>query len=185
MKEFVVKLVCKFEDDLQQKMLIEFLKTKFKEFEQFGSTCKGILVERHDHQGLFVPNNRENTVIIDGNDCIEEQLLENTFVVPINSFFQVHTDLAELLYSKVNISNREVFKSQIGEILKVDSNTVVLDICAGAGTIGLSVCKQAKKIIFIECEPSACEVINVNARKNDYITENENGMIGSQINQRK
>lgn len=102
MKEFVVKLVCKFDDENQQNTLIEFLKTKMDLFNQFESTCKGILLERHDDQGLYVPNNRNNTRIIAGEDHIQERLLGNTFTVPINSFFQVHTDLAELLYSKVS-----------------------------------------------------------------------------------
>lgn len=53
-----------------------------------------------------------------------------------------------------------------------------MDICAGAGTIGLSVCKQAKKIIFIECEPSACEVIKTNAIKNNFISESEGDKSG-------
>jgi methylase of polypeptide subunit release factors len=39
----------------------------------------------------------------------------------------------------------------------------------------LSVCKQAKKIIFIECEPSACEVIKANAIENNFINEEANG----------
>ena len=53
----------------------------------------------------------------------------------------------------------------------MDENTIVLDICAGAGTIGLSVCSRAKKIVFIECEPSACGMIRRNAILNGYIKD--------------
>ena len=72
-------------------------------------------------------------------------------------------------------SNEILTKSnqQIGSLLKVDENTIVLDICAGAGTIGLSVCTRAKKIVFIECEPSACGMIRRNAKLNGYIKDEQ------------
>jgi tRNA/tmRNA/rRNA uracil-C5-methylase (TrmA/RlmC/RlmD family) len=96
-----MKLVCKFEDEQFKKDLISLLKSKSEEFGKFGSICKGILVEQHDDQGLYVPNNRDQTQVVVGEDFIKETLLDNIFKVPMNSFFQVHTGLAEMLYSKV------------------------------------------------------------------------------------
>jgi tRNA/tmRNA/rRNA uracil-C5-methylase (TrmA/RlmC/RlmD family) len=83
--------------------LINFLKSKSEQFNKFDSICKGILLEQHDDQGLYVPNNRDKTDVIVGQDYIKETLLGNTFKVPMNSFFQVHTGLAEMLYSKVKL----------------------------------------------------------------------------------
>lgn len=96
-----MKLVCKFDDDEQRTRLAEFLKAKAGALGELGATCKGVLLERHDEPGLFVPSDRSKTETIVGTDSIEERLLGNTFIVPINSFFQVHTGLAEMLYSRV------------------------------------------------------------------------------------
>ena len=52
-----------------------------------------------------MPNDRQKTSVIFGGDSIEEVMLANSFSVPINSFFQVHTDLAELLYQKASNSS--------------------------------------------------------------------------------
>lgn len=82
-------------------MIIDLFKSKADQFNSFGFSCKGILVEKHNDNGLYVPNNREETSIIYGEDTIEEEMLGNKFKVPANSFFQVHTGLAEMLYSKV------------------------------------------------------------------------------------
>jgi tRNA/tmRNA/rRNA uracil-C5-methylase (TrmA/RlmC/RlmD family) len=50
----------------------------------------------------------------------------------------------------------------VGDLAGLDENTILLDICSGIGTIGLSVGKNAKKIIGIEMVESSCD----NARKN-------------------
>jgi tRNA/tmRNA/rRNA uracil-C5-methylase (TrmA/RlmC/RlmD family) len=47
----------------------------------------------------------------------------------LNCFSIANTQGAELLYTK------------IGQICDLDSNTVVLDICCGTGTIGITLAK--------------------------------------------
>lgn len=55
-----------------------------------------------------------------------EQLFDLKFRISPLAFFQANTKGAELLYKKV------------GELSQVDENTVVLDVCCGTGTIGLT-----------------------------------------------
>ena len=42
---------------------------------------------------------------------------------------------------KANTKGAEVLYTKIGEICDIDENTVVLDICCGTGTIGLTLAK--------------------------------------------
>jgi tRNA/tmRNA/rRNA uracil-C5-methylase (TrmA/RlmC/RlmD family) len=117
-KQFVVKLVCKITDIDFKKKLIDFFKAKESKFGELGFACNGLLIETHNEPSLYVPNNRELTDIVFGKDSIEEKLLSNTFQVPINSFFQVHTDLAEMLYQKVKFIKMFFFNLNLTKFIK-------------------------------------------------------------------
>lgn len=69
------------------------------------------------------------------------------------SFYQVNHDMAELLYNKA------------ADYADVKDKTV-LDLYCGAGTIGLSMAKDAKKIIGVEIIPEAVEDAEFNAVNN-------------------
>ena len=56
---------------------------------------------------------------------ILEKMKNFTFKVPVGGFFQVHPPLAVNLFEKVQ------------ELLSIDENTIILDICAGTGTFGI------------------------------------------------
>jgi tRNA/tmRNA/rRNA uracil-C5-methylase (TrmA/RlmC/RlmD family) len=79
-----------------------------------------------------------------------EKICGNMFEVSNSSFLQINTPQMNKMYTYV------------GDLAKLDENTVLLDICSGIGTIGLSVGANAKKIIGIEMVESSCE----NAKKN-------------------
>ncbi|MBE6750709.1 MAG: 23S rRNA (uracil(1939)-C(5))-methyltransferase RlmD [Ruminococcaceae bacterium] len=67
------------------------------------------------------------------------------------SFYQVNRTMAERLYEKA---------AEYAE----PTNKTVLDLYCGAGTIGLSMAKRAKKIIGVEIVPEAVEDAKFNAR---------------------
>ena len=70
------------------------------------------------------------------------------------SFYQVNHDMAEKLYQKA------------AEFADLKGSETVLDLYCGAGTIGLSMAKSAKKIYGAEIVPEAIENAKENARRN-------------------
>nr|XP_022286106.1 tRNA (uracil-5-)-methyltransferase homolog A-like [Crassostrea virginica]XP_022286107.1 tRNA (uracil-5-)-methyltransferase homolog A-like [Crassostrea virginica]XP_022286108.1 tRNA (uracil-5-)-methyltransferase homolog A-like [Crassostrea virginica] len=88
-----------------------------------------------------------------GKSNIKETLLDMSFEISPDAFFQVNTPGAEVLYE------------QIAEWCGVSKTTTVLDICCGTGTIGLTIAKKVSSVIGIELCPQAIE----NARRNAQI----------------
>jgi 23S rRNA (uracil1939-C5)-methyltransferase len=76
------------------------------------------------------------------------------------SFYQVNHDCAELLYGKAL------------EYVQTSGDETILDLYCGAGTIGLSMAKNVKKVIGVEIIPEAIEDAKENARRN-YIENSE------------
>ena len=95
--------------------------------------------------------NRRNTNVITGVECrtvfgsgyIEDMLCGVPVRLSPLSFFQINNSAAELLYAKI----KELAEPSVGDTL--------LDIYCGAGTIGLSMAKNCRKIIGIEVVPEA------------------------------
>ncbi len=106
--------------------------------------------------------NKADTNVILGDKCVT--LYGEDFITDILcgikvrlsplSFYQVNRTMAEKLYEKA----REYAKPQ-------DKN--VLDLYCGAGTIGLSMAKDAKSVIGVEIIPEAVEDAKFNAKQND------------------
>lgn len=48
-------------------------------------------------------------------------------------------------------------------------NTILLDICCGTGTIGLSLAKHVKKVIGVEMHAPAVEDASINAKLNSEL----------------
>eukprot|EP00898_Chlorokybus_atmophyticus_P009212 jgi/Chlat1/9292/Chrsp99S08500 len=84
-----------------------------------------------------------------------EHMCNLQFRVSPTAFFQVNTLAAERLYRLV------------GEWAGCSRDSLVLDICCGTGTIGLTLARLVGKVIGIELNPSAVEDAKENARLND------------------
>lgn len=105
--------------------------------------------------------NKKDTNVILGDKCIT--LWGDTYITDILcdvkvrisplSFYQVNRDMAEALYKKA------------AEYADCADKTV-LDLYCGAGTIGLSMAKTAKKIIGVEIIPDAVHDAKINAKEN-------------------
>lgn len=70
------------------------------------------------------------------------------------SFFQVNTPAAEYLYTKII------------EATRFTSESTILDICCGTGTIGLSLARNVRKVVGIELNKDAIEDARFNAQHN-------------------
>lgn len=92
--------------------------------------------------------------IMHGDKYIQQTLLGFKFRVSATSFFQVNNQATEKLYSIV------------GDWCGLSPNTVVLDICCGAGTIGMSVSKRVRKVVGLEIVESAVTDARHNAAEN-------------------
>ncbi|XP_041059333.1 tRNA (uracil-5-)-methyltransferase homolog A [Carcharodon carcharias] len=91
---------------------------------------------------------------VTGEKYIYEELLGLKFRISPHAFFQVNTKAAEVLYSAV------------GDWANLNQDCIVMDVCCGTGTIGLSLAKRVKKVIGIEMCQEAIEDAKVNAELN-------------------
>jgi tRNA (uracil-5-)-methyltransferase len=89
--------------------------------------------------------------ILSGPGFISETILNKKYRISPLSFFQVNTLGYEVLYE---------------EVVKLVNGDVLLDICCGTGTIGISCAEKVKKIIGIEIIPEAVEDAKANAALN-------------------
>lgn len=95
----------------------------------------------------------EEEILVYGKREITDTMCGNKISIAPKAFYQVNTPAAEKLYEKARD-----FAEPNGKI--------VLDLYCGAGTIGLSTAKQAKKIIGVEIIPEAIENAKKNAKAN-------------------
>lgn len=93
-------------------------------------------------------------ITIYGSDYIEDELLGLRFRISPLSFYQVNPEGTEILYSKA----RDYAHLVPGETL--------LDLYCGAGTIGLTMARDAKQVIGVEVIPEAIENAKENAALN-------------------
>ncbi|XP_020377813.2 tRNA (uracil-5-)-methyltransferase homolog B isoform X2 [Rhincodon typus] len=82
---------------------------------------------------------------------IYEEILGLTFRISPDAFFQVNSEGAEVLYETVR------------DLIRVDSDYIVLDVCCGTGVIGLTLCQGAARVIGIELIEQAVEDAQCNA----------------------
>lgn len=113
-------------------------------------------------KSFVINENRESTNVILGKKCttvrgsdyIEDILCGVRIRLSPLSFYQVNRSGAELLYGKA------------AEYAALTGEETVLDLYCGAGTIGLSMAKNAKKIIGVEIIPEAVRDAKSNAEAN-------------------
>lgn len=127
-----------------QDLLIDLL----KHIEGVRSICININTQRNN-----VVLGKE-TVTIYGDDTITDLLLGKKFVISPNSFYQVNHDQCEKLYSLAR------------EYASLTGEETVIDLYCGAGTIGLTMADDAKRIFGVEIVPQAIENARINAEIN-------------------
>lgn len=116
-----------------------------------------------DVRGVVLNINKEDTNVILGNEEIilagsaeiSDTMCGNTISLSPKSFYQVNTPMAEKLYG-------------IAKEFAKPKGKVLADIYCGIGTIGLSMAKEAKKLIGVEIVESAIENAKKNAELNGF-----------------
>lgn len=92
----------------------------------------------------------DDEVLLVGDGKIHDTLCGVKVEISAKSFYQVNTSAAEIVYRKA------------AEYAELSGSETLLDLYCGAGTVGLSMAKNVKKLIGVETVPEAIE----NARKN-------------------
>ncbi len=131
-----------FEDD---ELLYDSLIEKY-------SCIKSIAVNVNPDDTNVILGKRTYTVY--GDDTIADTLCGLRFEIAPQAFYQVNRSQAERLYSKAR------------EYAGLTGNETLLDLYCGAGTIGLSMAKDCKKLIGVEIIPEAVENAKQNAARN-------------------
>ena len=113
-----------------------------------------IALHSADGPGEGAEPTERNLTWLHGIPYIEERLLGLTYRVSASAFFQVNTPGAEQLC--------DLLKS----LCNVGPDTVLLDVCCGTGTLGLSLANSVKRVIGIEiCVPAVLDA-RANAERN-------------------
>ncbi len=123
---------------------------------------EALLNENKNIRSIVLNVNQADTNVILSQECItlwgapyiEDELCSLRFRISPLSFFQVNPEGAEILYKKA------------AEYAGLAGNEVLLDLYCGTGTIGLSMAKNAKKVIGVEIIPQAIENAKENAKLN-------------------
>ena len=123
----------------------------------------GIICKKFpDTVGILLNENRKNTNVIlgekyttlYGRDHIYDTLAGVRLKLSAPAFYQVNHGVAELIYNRAR---------KLAALTKEDT---VLDLFCGAGSIGLSMAKDAKRLIGVEIVPEAVECAIENAKEN-------------------
>ncbi|EWM53793.1 23S rRNA (uracil(1939)-C(5))-methyltransferase RlmD [Ruminococcus flavefaciens] len=129
---------------------------------QLSALCRLLSEKYSDINSIIMNINPDNTNVILGDRCItlwgsdtiSDTMCGNNVEISPLSFYQVNTVQAERLYAKAL------------EYAAPGSSETIADLYCGAGTIGLSMAKQAAKIVGVEIIPQAVENAKENALRN-------------------
>lgn len=110
----------------------------------------------------------DDTVLF-GDRLWTEQILGYTFEISPESFFQVNRSQCEVLYNKIGeaiLNEDENENSNAKKKEKTKKKNILLDICCGTGTIGISLNKNFDQILGLEIVKEAIENAQRNAATN-------------------
>ena len=112
-----------------------------------------VVINVNDKRTSMVLGERNITVY--GKGYIEDSLLDCTFRISPNSFYQVNPKQTEILYKKAI------------DCAGLTGKETVIDAYCGTGTIGLIASKSAKQVIGVELNKDAIRDAITNAKRND------------------
>ena len=132
-----------------------------KKIPEFSGLAESVTKNFPQITGVVLNINSEKTnvilgdkeIVLKGRAEIYDTMCGLNVAISPKSFYQVNTPAAELLYKQA-----AEFAQPCGKVL--------LDLYCGAGTIGLSMAREAKRVIGAEIVPEAVENAKRSAEKN-------------------
>lgn len=97
----------------------------------------------------------QQSIVLYGQDYYTDELLEHTFKISHQSFYQVNSEQTEKLYSIAV------------EYANLTAEDVVVDAYCGIGTMTLALAEKAKEVHGVEIVPQAIENAKTNATDNE------------------
>lgn len=164
------------------KQLVTLVVNSKKVFERLKDFCNAIYSENKEVCGVCVNFNTKQTNVILGSetecvcgkDFVKERILDKTFRIGPNTFFQVNPESAENIFSYVKTYIKDNFE-----------NPVVLDAYAGTAAFGISISDEAEKVVSVEENKEAVEkardVIELNEIKNVEIHNMDTALYLSKV----
>ena len=122
-------------------------------FTHFSNVC-GVCINFNDKRTNVITGKK--TECIAGNEFIKEKLLDKTFIVGAETFFQVNPKSAENIFSYV----KEYVSSNF-------SKPLVLDAYAGISAFGICISDVAEKVVSIEENTKSVELAKQSASMNN------------------
>lgn len=129
--------------------LNDFAKCIYDEFEQVTGVCVNFNPKRTN------VITGENTICVQGEEYIEETVLNKTFKIGSNTFFQINPESAENIFNYVK-----------NYIVKNQKNAEVLDAYAGISAFGICIADVCKRVVSVEENKQACELAKITAVEN-------------------
>lgn len=149
------------------KNLVVLVVNATKTFDRLNDFAKAIYENFEEVAGVCINYNSKKTNVILGNktECIygdnfiEEKILDKTFKIGADTFFQINPKSAENIFRYV----KDFLKNNC-------TNPVVLDAYAGISSFGITVSDVCKKVVTVEEVKASCElagdVVKLNNIKN-------------------
>jgi tRNA (uracil-5-)-methyltransferase len=128
--------------------------------DEFRSSITTLLLQQYTGRTVDFPDIACETLWGDG--YVHERLFGLQFRISPTSFFQTNTTATEILYSV--IKNEALLGSK--ENSSSTPSSILLDLCSGTGTIGISLSSFFKEVIGIESNRQAVLDAEQNARLN-------------------
>lgn len=96
----------------------------------------------------------ESSKLLYGREFISDIMCGNRIEISLNSFYQINTAQAERVYELA------------AEFAQLTPDNTLLDLYCGAGTVGLSMARNVRKLIGVEIVPAAIDNARANASLN-------------------
>ncbi|NCC07996.1 MAG: 23S rRNA (uracil(1939)-C(5))-methyltransferase RlmD [Clostridia bacterium] len=123
--------------------------------------CEEILRLHSEIKTIVLNINTERTNVITGKKCVT--LYGKGSIDDVMS--GVPVELNPLSFYQVNTRGANVLYAEAARLASLNGDEVLLDLYCGAGTIGLSMAANCKKLIGVEIIPEAIESARRNASK--------------------
>ena len=144
-------------------LVLVVTRKKLKEDSRIKESIEEITTKYNDIISvvLNVNNNNTNVILSDENICIygkeyiTDKIGEYTFKITADSFFQVNTLQAEVLYNLLKKN------------MKLEKDKTILELYSGVGSIGIYLSDEVKDIYAVEIVKSAVEAAKKNAKINN------------------
>ncbi len=130
--------------------LKDFAEAIYKEFKEVSGVC----VNYNSKKTNVILGEKSECIV--GKDFIKERIIDKTFRIGANTFFQVNPESAENIFLYV----KDFIQSNF-------DNPVILDAYAGITAFGICVSDVCKKVVSVEENKQSCELARATLEANE------------------